>query len=102
VNGTPAIDRIAISLSEARLDHGLSQRQLAALSGVSRPTIAKAERGGRVHPALLVRLAATLVVLDVYRPGPDFAAPEPKLDDELAVRMPLRHPEPSLLAPWAA
>ena len=56
------------SISEARLEHGLSQRQLAALSGVSATTIRKAERGGRVDPALLIRLGGTFIVLDAFRP----------------------------------
>ena len=61
-----------MAVGEGRLDHGLSQRQLARLSGVSRPTIAKIEAGGHVHPALVVRLAAALLVLDVHRqPGFD-------------------------------
>lgn len=66
MNGTSATDRVAISLPEARLDHGLSQRQLAALSGVSATTIRKVERGGRVDPVLLVRLGVAFVVLDVF------------------------------------
>lgn len=68
MKSSTAIDRIAVSLPEARLEHGLSQRWLAALSGVSRGTIAKVEAGDRVHPALLVRLGTALVVLDAYRP----------------------------------
>jgi transcriptional regulator with XRE-family HTH domain len=71
--------RIAISLPEARLEHGLSQRQLAALSGVSVATVGRAERGGRVGPALLVRLAAAVLVLDVYRP--------PYFDDDVDVML---------------
>jgi transcriptional regulator with XRE-family HTH domain len=66
----PTVFRIALGLPEARLDHGLSQLQLAALSGVSATTIQKVERGGRVDPALLIRLGEVLVVLDVYRPPP--------------------------------
>jgi transcriptional regulator with XRE-family HTH domain len=68
MNATPATDRVAISLPEARLEHGLSQRQLARLSGVAATTIRKLERGGCVDPALLIKLGATLLVLDVYRP----------------------------------
>ena len=77
-NGTtPTVARIAASLAEARLDHGLSQRELARLSGVTRATIAKIEAGGRVRPALVVRLAAALLVLDVHR--------EPRFDDDVEV-----------------
>jgi transcriptional regulator with XRE-family HTH domain len=60
-------ERLALAIPEARLDHGLSQRQLAALSGVSRHMIRKLERGGNVDPALLVRLGAAFLVLDAYR-----------------------------------
>jgi len=62
------VDRVAISLPEARLDHGLSRRALAELSGVPESTIRKAESGGQVDPALLVRLATALVILDLYQP----------------------------------
>jgi DNA-binding XRE family transcriptional regulator len=68
MNGTAATERVAISLPEARLEHGLSRSEFAALSGVSASTIRKAERGGRVDPAQLIRLGTTLIVLDVYRP----------------------------------
>jgi transcriptional regulator with XRE-family HTH domain len=66
-----ATERIAMSLPVARLDHGLSQRALAQLSGVSATTIRKLESGRRIDPALLLRIGATLVVLDVYR-APSF------------------------------
>jgi transcriptional regulator with XRE-family HTH domain len=62
------LQRVADAVPEARREHGLSQRQLAALSGVSRSSIAKLERGGRIAPALLVRLGTAAVVLDAYRP----------------------------------
>ena len=61
---TRPVDRIAISLSEARLEHGLSQRQLAALSGLSASTIRRIERGGRADAALLVQFGTVLVVLE--------------------------------------
>jgi transcriptional regulator with XRE-family HTH domain len=69
MQSSTAIDRVAISLPEARLEHGLSQRRQAALSGASPSSIRKVERGGRVtDPALLVRIGVALIVLDVYRP----------------------------------
>ena len=77
MHGYTPIDRVASSLGEARCDHSLSQRQLARLSGVSASTVRKIERGGRVDPALLVRLGATADGADVYR--------APRLEDELAV-----------------
>jgi transcriptional regulator with XRE-family HTH domain len=68
MDATPAtVARIIAAIPEGRLDHGLSQRQLAALSGVSATTIRKLERGGRINPALLVRLGTALVVLDAFR-----------------------------------
>jgi transcriptional regulator with XRE-family HTH domain len=45
-----ATGRIALALPEARLEHGLSQRRLAPLSGVSATTIRRIERGARVDP----------------------------------------------------
>src|SRR5262245_33492648 len=69
MQGTPiALERVGLAIPEARREHGLSQRQLARLSGVPATTIRKLERGGSVHPALLVRLGAAVVVLDAYRP----------------------------------
>jgi transcriptional regulator with XRE-family HTH domain len=74
--------RIAQALPEARFDHGLSQSEFARLSGVSRATIAKAERGEQVDPLLLVRLGATMLVLDTYR--------EPRFDVDVMLREGLR------------
>ena len=68
MNGTATLERIALAIPEARVEHGLSQRQLAGLSGVGATTIRKLEHGGLIDPALLVRLAATLVVLDAHKP----------------------------------
>jgi hypothetical protein len=70
-NSTATVTRIAQALPEARLDH--SQSEFARLSG------AKVEAGRRVHPALLVRLGATIVVLDAYR--------EPRFDDDVDVML---------------
>jgi transcriptional regulator with XRE-family HTH domain len=94
MDGTPAINRIAISLPEARAEHGLSQRQLALLSGVSAATIRKIERGDSVDPALLVKLGATLLVLDAYQPPrfEDVAWPD-------ATRQP---PNVTFSLPWAS
>jgi transcriptional regulator with XRE-family HTH domain len=67
-NRTTPVASIALALPEARADHGLSQRELARLSGVSASTVRPAEAGAQIHPALLVRLGTTLVVLDAYWP----------------------------------
>ena len=65
---TSTLERMALAIPEARLEHDLSQRQLAAFSGVSATSIRKLERGGDIDPRLLIRLAVTVVVLDAYRP----------------------------------
>jgi transcriptional regulator with XRE-family HTH domain len=65
---TTLIRRIGLAVSEARLEHRLSERQLSILSGVSRATIRKLEHGGRVRPDLAVRVAAAILVCDTYRP----------------------------------
>jgi transcriptional regulator with XRE-family HTH domain len=59
-------DRVALAIPEQRHALGLSLRELARASGVSRWTITKLERGGRVEPALVVKLAATLTVFELY------------------------------------
>jgi len=82
------LQRVAHAVPEARREHGLSQRQLAAFSGVSATTIRKLERGGEIDPVLLMRLAAAVVVLDAYRP--------PILANELPV---LTRPTRTLLQP---
>jgi transcriptional regulator with XRE-family HTH domain len=71
------VDRIATAVGEQRPDTGISMSELSRLSGVSRSTIRKLERGGRIDPALVVRLALTLTVLELYRP------PAPTLDEEM-------------------
>jgi transcriptional regulator with XRE-family HTH domain len=58
--------RLLASIPEQRRDLGLSLRELARLSGVSRPTIAKLEAGRPVDEALAMRLAVTLTVFELY------------------------------------
>jgi transcriptional regulator with XRE-family HTH domain len=60
------VEGIALGITEARLDLDLSQRELALLSGVSATTIRRLEGGGRVHPQLIIRLAAALTVFELY------------------------------------
>jgi transcriptional regulator with XRE-family HTH domain len=62
------LDRIALALREQRLELGVSLRWLAAASNVSRETLAKAERGGRIRPELLLRAASVLTTLELYAP----------------------------------
>jgi DNA-binding XRE family transcriptional regulator len=72
-NGNPLLRRVALAVPEQRRDLDLSQRDLAAASGVSRATIAKLERGERVDPALVIRLALAMAALELYgapRPAP--------------------------------
>jgi transcriptional regulator with XRE-family HTH domain len=65
-NGTVA--RIAAAVPEQRRDLDVSLRGLARLSGVSRSTITKVEKGKPVEPALLLQIAATLTLLELYAP----------------------------------
>jgi transcriptional regulator with XRE-family HTH domain len=60
------IGRIGLALREAQLDHVLSQRQVARLSGVSRPTVHKLATGGTVRADLAVRVAGALMVVDLF------------------------------------
>jgi transcriptional regulator with XRE-family HTH domain len=91
------LQRVAHAVPEARREHGLSQRRLAAISGVSATTIRKLERGGKIDPGLLVRLGAAMVVLDAYRP-PTLEAELPVLTQ--ATRTLLQMPErPRLWGP---
>jgi transcriptional regulator with XRE-family HTH domain len=62
------LERIALALREQRLELGVSQRWLAAAAGIARPTLAKAERGGRIRPDLLLRAASVLLALELYAP----------------------------------
>jgi transcriptional regulator with XRE-family HTH domain len=67
---------MALTIAEARSDLGVSQRELARLSGVSATTVRKLERGrGHVDPALVIRLASTLTVLELHEPTTTLAQP---------------------------
>jgi predicted transcriptional regulator len=61
--------RLLASIPEQRRDLGLSLRELARLSGVSRATIAKLDTGRPVDEALAMRVAVTLIEL--------YSEPEP-------------------------
>ena len=60
-----------VGFFEPRRELWVSQRPLAQLSGVPRHTIRTLERGGRVDPALVIRLAGTLNVLELAAPPKD-------------------------------
>jgi transcriptional regulator with XRE-family HTH domain len=64
MNGTT--ERVALAIPEQRRELGLSLRQLARLTGVSRATIAKLEHGGHIDPVLLLRVATALLVLELH------------------------------------
>jgi transcriptional regulator with XRE-family HTH domain len=63
------VERAALAVPEQRRDLGLSLSELARLAGVSRSTVTRVERGGRVDPALVLRVAAALTVLELYAPS---------------------------------
>ena len=58
-------------LQELRINQGLSQRQLAALAGVSNTSVWKIEQGGGVRPATLKKMADVLGVrpVDLLKAG---------------------------------
>jgi DNA-binding XRE family transcriptional regulator len=62
-----AVDRLALTVAEGRLDLDLSQRELAQLTGVSRSTIRAIEEGGRVRPEFVTRAALSLVAVELSR-----------------------------------
>ena len=66
MNGTSTLDRIAQAVPETRRAFDLSQRQIAAMAGVPPHTISRLKRGRFVDPAHLLRLAACLLVIDLY------------------------------------
>lgn len=47
-------------VQSSRITHGWSQTELANRAGVSRPTVARIERGDSVSMASLVKVAAAL------------------------------------------
>lgn len=83
MEGTSLLSRIGLAVSEALAEHGLSLKELAALSGVSRATCTKLVRGGRVRLDLAVRIATAVAVVDLYSSPPVVLAPEAFVSDEL-------------------
>jgi transcriptional regulator with XRE-family HTH domain len=69
MKSNPHIERIATAVPEQRRELDLSLQELARLSGVSRSTISKLEHGKPVQPSLLMQLAATLTLVELYTPN---------------------------------
>ena len=63
-----SIDRIVATIAEALSEHGITQFELAELAGVGRSSIQKVERGERIEPRLVMKLATALAVLDLHSP----------------------------------
>jgi transcriptional regulator with XRE-family HTH domain len=96
-NRNPRVERMALALAEARLELGVSQRELGRLAAVSASTIRKLERGGHVDDSLVVRLATTMTMLELYAPQ---RRRPPLSRDVLADLAPLpRLRRPTLLQP---
>ena len=79
MQGSTHIDRVALAMRGRRRNLGISRRELAECAEVSTATIERLERGVKVTPANVTRVAATLAVFELYS--------EPKaeatLEDEL-------------------
>lgn len=57
---SPTTVAMGLTIREARTKHGWSQELLAESAEVSRPTIARVERGDDVSTATLAKVAAAL------------------------------------------
>ena len=68
MKNTDLVGRVASAIPEQRRELDLSLRELERLSGVSRRTLSKIERGGRADPALVVRVAGVLNTLELVSP----------------------------------
>jgi transcriptional regulator with XRE-family HTH domain len=72
------IGRVRATIPERRRSLGLSLRELARASRVSRATVTRIERSsGRVDPALVVNVSKALTELELH-------VPPPVLDEDLA------------------
>ena len=60
--------RVAAALPEAMANAGVSDSEVAKLSGVSRPTVARIRAGRAVRPELLVKVATVVLVLEWHIP----------------------------------
>ena len=61
---------VAVRVREARDLHGWSQAELAARAGLSRPTIARIERGDDVSTATLAKVVVSLGLTLTVLPEP--------------------------------
>lgn len=61
---------VAVRVREARDRHGWSQAELAARAGLSRPTIARIERGDDVSTATLAKVVVSLGLTLTVLPEP--------------------------------
>lgn len=68
-----ALETIRQSIRDRRVESGWTQQQLAAKSGVSRPTIARLESGQPVSSSTLAKLAAALGLQLCVTPIPPHA-----------------------------
>lgn len=67
---TPELPDFGKIIRQARAAHGWSQDELAERAGLSRPTIARAERGDDISTATLAKLAPVLgITIDVTMPS---------------------------------
>lgn len=55
-----SMEDLADRIRESRAEHEWTQAELAEQAGVSRPTVARVERGDDVSTATLVKVAAAL------------------------------------------
>jgi transcriptional regulator with XRE-family HTH domain len=62
------IHRVSLAIPEQRRELDLSLSELARVSGVSRSTLTRVERGGRVGDALVVKVASALLALELHAP----------------------------------
>lgn len=86
--------RIALAIPAQRAAVGLSLTKTAELAGVSRATLVRVERGQRVLPKNVFKLAWTLTLCELNMPSPSPPAKDGVLDDLAPL---LAHRPPKLL-----
>jgi hypothetical protein len=63
-------ERIARAIPEQRRELGLTVEEIAALADVHRVDVTRADRGLPVEPSVLMRLAVTMIALELHTPVP--------------------------------